>query len=83
MAKVRRKIQESHCEEYLYRKDMYTTLLTSLTKPGSIVSKYTSISIIVHHLTLSLDNNFYNTNQAKAADKCMSLNLSLQYLQLI
>ena len=38
MAKVWRQIQENHCEEYLHRKDLYTTLLTTLVKPGTIGS---------------------------------------------
>ncbi|KAM8768603.1 uncharacterized protein AB9X84_023219 [Acanthopagrus schlegelii] len=36
MAKVWRQVQESHCEEYLHRKDLYTTLLSQLNKPGGI-----------------------------------------------
>ena len=39
MAKVWRQVQESHCEEYLQRKDLYTTLLSQLNKPGGITSK--------------------------------------------
>ena len=39
MAKVWRQVQESHCEEYLHRKDLYTTLLSQLNKPGGITSK--------------------------------------------
>ena len=38
MAKVWRQVQESHCVDYLKRKDIYTTLLTGLAKPGGIVS---------------------------------------------
>ncbi|XP_034035737.1 uncharacterized protein LOC117518641 [Thalassophryne amazonica] len=38
MVKVRRQIQENHMEEYLHHKDLYTTLLKSLMKPGGIVS---------------------------------------------
>ncbi|XP_038071853.1 uncharacterized protein LOC119740580 [Patiria miniata] len=38
MSKVWRQIQENHCEDYLNRKDMYTTLLYTLAKPGGIVS---------------------------------------------
>ncbi|KAL2083534.1 hypothetical protein ACEWY4_021307 [Coilia grayii] len=34
MAKVWRQIQESHCEEYLQRKDLYTTLLCQYNQPG-------------------------------------------------
>ncbi|KAL2076465.1 hypothetical protein ACEWY4_027929 [Coilia grayii] len=34
MAKVWRQIQESHCEEYLPRKDLYTTLLCQYNQPG-------------------------------------------------
>lgn len=37
MTKVWRHIQESHCEEYLHRKDLYTTLLSQLNKPGGII----------------------------------------------
>lgn len=40
MAKVWRQIQESHCEEHLCRKDLYTTLLSQLNKAGWIVRKY-------------------------------------------
>lgn len=39
MAKVWRQVQESHCEEYLQRKDLYTTLLSQYNKPGKITSK--------------------------------------------
>ncbi len=39
MAKVWRQVLESHCEEYLHRKDLYTTLLSQLNKPGGIISK--------------------------------------------
>ncbi|XP_076841988.1 uncharacterized protein LOC143486080 [Brachyhypopomus gauderio] len=38
MVKVWRQIQENHSEEYLRRKDLYTTLLMTLVKPGGIVS---------------------------------------------
>lgn len=38
MTKVWRQIQENHYEEYLQRKDLYTTLLMTLLKPGGIVS---------------------------------------------
>ncbi|KAK3565379.1 hypothetical protein QTP86_007112 [Hemibagrus guttatus] len=38
MVKVWRQIQENHFEEYLHRKDLYTTLLMSLVEPGGIVS---------------------------------------------
>nr|XP_055036624.1 uncharacterized protein LOC129423839 [Misgurnus anguillicaudatus] len=38
MVKVWRQIQENHVEEYLHRKDLYTTLLMTLLKPGGIVS---------------------------------------------
>ncbi|XP_056586953.1 uncharacterized protein LOC130407764 [Triplophysa dalaica] len=38
MVKVWRQIQENHVEEYLHRKDLYTTLLMTLLKPGEIVS---------------------------------------------
>ncbi len=38
MVKVWRQIQENHFEEYLHRKDLYTTLLMTITKPGGIVS---------------------------------------------
>ncbi|XP_028298128.1 uncharacterized protein LOC114460375 isoform X4 [Gouania willdenowi] len=37
MAKVWRQVQESHCEDYLHRKDLYTTLLSQLNKPGGII----------------------------------------------
>lgn len=37
MEKVWRQIQENHYEEYLHRKDLYTTLLTTVTQTGSIV----------------------------------------------
>ncbi|XP_041661938.1 uncharacterized protein LOC121521826 [Cheilinus undulatus] len=37
MAKVWRQVLESHCEEYLQRKDLYTTLLSQLNKPGGIM----------------------------------------------
>ncbi|CAM4514910.1 unnamed protein product [Leuciscus chuanchicus] len=36
MAKVWRQVLESHCEEYLQRKDLYTTLLSQYKKPGKI-----------------------------------------------
>jgi len=38
MVKVWRQIQEKHTEEHLYCKDLYTTLLMTLVKPGGIVS---------------------------------------------
>lgn len=38
MVKVWRQIQENHVEEYLHRKDLYTTLLMTVVKPGGIVS---------------------------------------------
>ncbi|XP_056432004.1 uncharacterized protein LOC130370300 [Gadus chalcogrammus] len=38
MVKVWRQVQEGHCEEYLQRKDLYTTLLCQLSRPGSIMS---------------------------------------------
>lgn len=38
MIKVWRQIQENHYEEYLQCKDLYTTLLMTLMKPGGIVS---------------------------------------------
>ncbi|KAL7826271.1 hypothetical protein SRHO_G00340090 [Serrasalmus rhombeus] len=38
MVKVWRQIQENHVEEYLQRKDLYTTLLMTVLKPGGIVS---------------------------------------------
>lgn len=38
MSKVWRQIQENHCQEYLNRVDLYTTLLTSLSTPGGIVA---------------------------------------------
>lgn len=40
MVKVWRQIQENHFEEYLQRKDIYTTLLMTLIKPGGIVSAF-------------------------------------------
>lgn len=39
MAKVWRQALESHCEEYLQRKDLYTTLLSQYKKPGKITRK--------------------------------------------
>ncbi|XP_021331250.1 uncharacterized protein [Danio rerio] len=36
MVKVWRQVQESHCEGYLQRKDLYTTLLSQYNKPGKI-----------------------------------------------
>jgi hypothetical protein len=39
MVKVWRQVQEGHCEEYLQLKDLYTTLLCQLSRPGSIMSK--------------------------------------------
>ncbi|XP_055362541.1 uncharacterized protein LOC129603723 [Betta splendens] len=38
MIKVWRQIQENHHEEYLHRKDLYTTLLMTVAEPGGIVS---------------------------------------------
>ncbi|CAL8256929.1 unnamed protein product [Arctogadus glacialis] len=38
MVKSWRQVQEGHCEEYLQRKDLYTTLLCQLSRPGSIMS---------------------------------------------
>ncbi|XP_034065909.1 uncharacterized protein LOC117542365 [Gymnodraco acuticeps] len=38
MEKVWRQVQENHVEEYLHRKDLYTTLLMSIAAPGGIVS---------------------------------------------
>ncbi|XP_034053846.1 uncharacterized protein LOC117533919 [Gymnodraco acuticeps] len=38
MEKVWRQVQENHVEEYLNRKDLYTTLLMSIAAPGGIVS---------------------------------------------
>lgn len=38
LAKVWRQIQENHCQDYLNRTDLYTTLLTGLTQPGGIVA---------------------------------------------
>ncbi|XP_034540592.1 uncharacterized protein LOC117813704 [Notolabrus celidotus] len=40
MVKVWRQIQENHVEEYLQRKDLYTTLLMNVVKPGGIVSAF-------------------------------------------
>ncbi|XP_029980231.1 uncharacterized protein LOC115412079 [Sphaeramia orbicularis] len=37
MTKVWRQVQENHCEEYLQRKDLYTTLLSQVCQPGGIV----------------------------------------------
>ncbi|XP_062393947.1 uncharacterized protein LOC134082321 [Sardina pilchardus] len=41
MTKVWRQVMEGHCEEYLQRKDLYTTLLTQYTQPGTITSLLT------------------------------------------
>ena len=38
MFKVWRQVQENHVEEYLHRKDLYTTLLMTVAAPGGIVS---------------------------------------------
>ncbi|KAK9533162.1 hypothetical protein VZT92_008310 [Zoarces viviparus] len=38
MVKVWRQVQENHVEEYLQRKDLYTTLLMTVVEPGEIVS---------------------------------------------
>ena len=38
MGKVWRQVQECHVDEYLKRKDMYTTLLLKLVEPGGIMS---------------------------------------------
>ncbi|KAA8577917.1 hypothetical protein FQN60_017508, partial [Etheostoma spectabile] len=38
MIKVWRQVQENHMEDYHQRKDLYTTLLMALVKPGGIVS---------------------------------------------
>ena len=38
MAKVWRQVQESHCSEYLSKKDLYTTLLHTVIQPGGIGS---------------------------------------------
>ena len=40
MVKVWRQIQENHVEEYLQRKDLYTTLLMTVARPGGIVSAF-------------------------------------------
>ncbi|XP_037619327.1 uncharacterized protein LOC119484539 [Sebastes umbrosus] len=40
MVKVWRQIQENHVEEYLHRKDLYTTLLMTVAEPGGIVSAF-------------------------------------------
>ncbi|XP_034563348.1 uncharacterized protein LOC117829785 [Notolabrus celidotus] len=40
MVKVWRQVQENHVEEYLQHKDLYTTLLTTVVKPGGIVSAF-------------------------------------------
>lgn len=47
MSKVWRQVLESHCEEYLQRKDLYTTLLSQYNEPGKITSKsdYFSFSV--------------------------------------
>ena len=37
MVKVWRQVQECHVEDYLQRKDMYTTLLAEFMKPGQIL----------------------------------------------
>lgn len=39
MSKVWRQVLEGHCQVYLERKDMYTTLLTQYNQPGKITSK--------------------------------------------
>lgn len=39
MIKVWRQVQENHVEDY-HRKDLYTTLLMTLVKPGAIVSAF-------------------------------------------
>lgn len=48
MAKVWRQALESHSEEYLQRKDLYTTLLSQYKKPGKITrkSKFEFLSIL-------------------------------------
>ncbi|XP_039453959.1 uncharacterized protein LOC116324518 [Oreochromis aureus] len=38
MVKLWRQIQENHMEEYLQRKDLYTTLLMTFAEPGGIIS---------------------------------------------
>jgi len=38
MTKVWRQIQENHCQQYLDRKDLYTTLLMTLNRPGGITA---------------------------------------------
>ncbi|XP_067257165.1 uncharacterized protein [Chanodichthys erythropterus] len=38
MTKVWRQVLESHCEEYLLQKDLYTTLLCQYRQPGKITS---------------------------------------------
>lgn len=38
MSKVWRQVLESHCEEYLQRKDIYTTLFSQYDEPGKITS---------------------------------------------
>lgn len=40
MVKVWRQVQENHTEEYLHRKDLYTTLLMTLVQPGGIMSAF-------------------------------------------
>lgn len=42
MAKVWRQIHENHCQTYLEKKDLYTTLLVMLQKPGNIAASLKS-----------------------------------------
>ncbi|TWW54945.1 hypothetical protein D4764_0131900 [Takifugu flavidus] len=43
MANVGRQVQESHCEEYLQRKDLCTTLLTQYSEPGKSAKWCTNV----------------------------------------
>lgn len=47
MAKVWRQVQEGHCEDYLQRKDLYTTLLSQYNQPGKVTSKSGLIFIYI------------------------------------
>ncbi|XP_033948249.1 uncharacterized protein [Pseudochaenichthys georgianus] len=58
MEKVWRQVQENHVEEYLHRRDLYTTLLMSIAAPGGIVSE---ADIPGSHIVLPLNNNNNNS----------------------
>nr|XP_009298892.1 uncharacterized protein LOC101885685 [Danio rerio] len=45
MVKVWRQVQESHCGDYLQRKDLYTTLLSQYNKPGKIISALNKLDL--------------------------------------